>query len=397
MVRTFLIQVSVILIISSLGAATVATSRPGPHDLDDDAPQAAIKAAGRPRAYNSRSVDIENRTIDEIYNAAMKEQGTLRVSWGGDVQASKNDIMEAFTARFPNIKVNITLDVSKYLDSSADLAYNSTKGKDNGVDVTVLQSVQNFPRWKSQGRLLPYKVAPWNDIQPEFVDPDGAYTGLYIFTLGDTVYNSTITNNATLPKTYLDCLLPEWKHRIVLTYPNDDDAVLFLFKGITEKYGFDYLQQLQQQNVSWVRGTATPSILIAGTGAAAYLPNVAQNAGMISFASSSAFTSGIAVQLSNDAYMSWPQTGAIFATTKMPESSRLFLSFLMDDQWQEIVSQGRFATRRKYDGEHIMQQKGHEPTRYVKFMSDRQKVEEFRFQIEKVLGTAQGIDPVELW
>ncbi len=27
--------------------------------------------------------------------------------------------------------------------------------------------------------------------------------------------------------------------------------MLFLFKGITEKYGFDYLHKLQQQNVRW--------------------------------------------------------------------------------------------------------------------------------------------------
>ena len=178
---------------------------------------------------------------------------------------------------------------------------------------------------------------------------------------------------------------------------NDYDAVLFLFKGITEKYGFDYLHKLQQQNVRWVRGTATPSILIAGTGAAEHLPNVEQNSHMISFASSNAFTTGIAVQLFDDAYMSWPQTGAIFATTKMPESARLFLSFLMDDQWQKTVSQGRFATRRAYDGQHILQQEGHDPREYVKFMNDRQKVEAFRLQVEKVLGTAQGGNPVELW
>lgn len=68
--------------LSSLVAATVATPRRGPRDLDDDAPQAAIKAA--PRTHKSGSVDVEHRTIDEIYKAAMKEQGTLRVSWGGD-------------------------------------------------------------------------------------------------------------------------------------------------------------------------------------------------------------------------------------------------------------------------------------------------------------------------
>ncbi|KJA17847.1 hypothetical protein HYPSUDRAFT_218565 [Hypholoma sublateritium FD-334 SS-4] len=390
MVRALLLQVSALLMLSSLVAAA---PRRGPRDLD--APQAALKAA--PQTHNSGSVEVEHRSMDELYKAAMKENGTLRVSWGGDVQASKNGIMKAFSSRFPGIKVDLNLDISKYADGIIDLAYARTKGMDDGADVAVLQSVHNFPRWKGQGRLLPYKVAPWNDIQPEFVDPDGAYTGLHIFTLGFQVYNPKVTSNATLPKTYLDFLRPEWKDRLILTYPNDDDAVLFLFKGITEKYGFDYLHQLQQQNVRWVRGTATPSILIAGTGSAAHLPDVAQNAGMISFASSNAFTSGIAVQLFDDAYMSWPQTGAIFATTNMPESSRLFLSFLMDDQWQKTVSQGRFATRRKYDGEHIMQQEGHEPTKYVQFMSDRQKVEAFRFQIEKVIGTAQGTNPVELW
>lgn len=88
--------------------------------------------------------------------------------------------MKAFTERFPKIKFACNLDISKYLDGIADMTYDSTKGKDHGADVAVLQSVHNFPRWKSQGRLLPYKVASWNDIQPEFVDPDGAYTGLHI-------------------------------------------------------------------------------------------------------------------------------------------------------------------------------------------------------------------------
>lgn len=76
--------------------------------------------------------------------------------------------------------LNVNLDLSKYLDGQADLKYASTNGSDNGADVIVLQTLHNFPRWKSEGRLLPYKVAPWNDIYPEFVDKDAAYTGLFI-------------------------------------------------------------------------------------------------------------------------------------------------------------------------------------------------------------------------
>jgi len=29
-------------------------------------------------------VNIESRTLDEIYEAALQESGTLRVAWGGD-------------------------------------------------------------------------------------------------------------------------------------------------------------------------------------------------------------------------------------------------------------------------------------------------------------------------
>lgn len=79
MVRALLLQVSALLVLSSLVAAT---PRRGPRDLDRDSPQAALK--GAPQAHNSGSVEIEHRSMDELYKAAMKETGTLTVSWGGD-------------------------------------------------------------------------------------------------------------------------------------------------------------------------------------------------------------------------------------------------------------------------------------------------------------------------
>lgn len=96
------------------------------------------------------------------------------------MQVSKTYITKAFTQAFPGIKIDVKLDVSKYLDINIDDSYRATNGSDDGVDLAVLQSVQNFPRWKKEERLLPYKVAPWDDIYPDFVDEDGAYTGLHI-------------------------------------------------------------------------------------------------------------------------------------------------------------------------------------------------------------------------
>lgn len=96
------------------------------------------------------------------------------------VKASQTSITKAFRSRFPKIKLDLTVELSKYWDSRIDRAYQISDGQDDGVDVAVLQSLQDFHRWKAEGRLLPYRVASWNDIYPEFIDRDGTYTGLYI-------------------------------------------------------------------------------------------------------------------------------------------------------------------------------------------------------------------------
>ena len=81
---------------------------------------------------------------------------------------------------FPKVKVNFTVDLSKYHDSRTDLSYLITKKEI--YDVAFLQTVHDFPRWKMQGRLLPYKVAPWNSIFPKARDPDGYFFGGWICT-----------------------------------------------------------------------------------------------------------------------------------------------------------------------------------------------------------------------
>lgn len=81
----------------------------------------------------------------------------------------------------------------------------------------------------------------------------------------------------------------------------------------------------------------------------------------------------------------------------MPETARLFLSFMMDDMWQQRVSGGEFATRRKYDNSKILEQGSRVPTNYVAFMNDRDEVEGFRFRIDKAIGPPSGGDPVNDW
>lgn len=66
----------------------------------------------------------------------------------------------------------------------------------------------------------------------------------------------------------------------------------------------------------------------------------------------------------------------------------------MDDEWQQLMNGGRFATRETYDKLGVFNQSGVDPLAFGRFMSDRQRVEALRLKIEAVIGPPQGIDPV---
>lgn len=95
-------------------------------------------------------------------------------------KVSRDDIIAAFNKDYPDIVLDVELDVSKYLDSTIDRTYYASNGSDDGADVAVLQTLHDFTRWRNEKRLMPYKVIPFDDIYPQFVDPHGAYTGCFI-------------------------------------------------------------------------------------------------------------------------------------------------------------------------------------------------------------------------
>ncbi|KAH9476938.1 hypothetical protein JR316_0010854 [Psilocybe cubensis] len=350
-------------------------------------------APGQAKGSTPNGNGVETRTLDQIYKAAQAEKGSLRIGWGGDIQVSGDRIVKAFETRFPGIKLDLKVDVSKYIDSRVDLAIANTKGADTAYDVVMLQTLHDYPRWKQGGHLMHYKVPTWNDIHPEFVDPDGAYTGYAIFSLGDIAYKtSAFPDNSTVPVHILDFLKPEYQGKIGLTYPNDDDSILYLFTRIIGKYGWDFFNKLvANQKPQWYRGTSTPALVMTSGNAA-----TSSSGPTVSFASSSVYVPTVGKMLTQDVYMAWPQTGAIFSSTKMPETAKLFMSWLLSDEWQTIVTGSKFATRKSFDKAKIMEQENVDPFGFMDFMADRETVEGWRFQFESLIGLPQGPDPLSL-
>jgi hypothetical protein len=166
---------------------------------------------------------VENRSIDQIYQAALKEGGTVTCWHGGDETYQQDGLKEAFESRFPGMTLNITVDVSKFYDGNIDrqLATDSLY-----VDSIILQTLHDYPRWDHEAALLHYKPLHFNKIHPAFRDVRAAWHGVSIFAW-TFIWNSNRLAHG--PKEFADFLRPEFKDKIVLTYPNDDDAVLYAF------------------------------------------------------------------------------------------------------------------------------------------------------------------------
>lgn len=184
---------------------------------------AAVVRPGKPIVVKA-DVAEETRTIDEIYQAALAEGGVVTCWHGGDEKTQRDAMKATFEKRFPGMTLNVTVDLSKYHDTVFD-THNANNV--NEVDSIILQTLHDYPRWKQEGVLLNYAPANFSQIYPDFKDADAAYHGVYIIGWSNIV--NTGKQSQAAPVEFTDFLKPEFKDKIVLTYPNDDDAVLWAF------------------------------------------------------------------------------------------------------------------------------------------------------------------------
>ncbi|KAF2846488.1 ABC-type Fe3+ transport system [Plenodomus tracheiphilus IPT5] len=340
----------------------------------------AFLAASAAARVQNTTVQEETRTLDEIHQAALAEGGVVTLWHGGDEANQQNSLKTAFEARFPGMTLNVTVDVSKYHDGNLDqqIAENNVY-----VDSIILQTLHDYPRWKEQGVLLNYAPANFGKIHSAFRDEDAAYSGLFIISWG-IIANVNKTNVAI--KEYTDFLKPEFKDKLALTYPNDDDAVLYQFDLIVKQYGTQWLDALIAQSPRWVRGTATPHTLL----------NSANSSSVATFTSSFSPSNQSGTTIPTEGqFVSWPQTGAILKDAPHPEGAKLLHNFLLSDERQ--TSRGwsvreDIAAPAGYSK--IWEQAGTNVTAFGEWMLNRAEVERVRFYFEDKLGTPQGLSPL---
>ncbi|WP_461122844.1 ABC transporter substrate-binding protein [Saccharothrix stipae] len=347
----------------------------------------AAGASASPDRAPHPSGPEETRTLDELYQAALREGGKLVIYAGGDTPTQQDGTKAAFKARFPDIDLTLIVDYSKYHDVRVD---NQFATGTPVPDVVQLQTVQDFVRWKEQGRLLPYKPAGFSKVYDAFKDPQGAWVAVSALAFS-FMYGPSAVGSAA-PRTPLDLVDPKWKGKIASSYPHDDDAVLYLYSLYAQTYGWDWVAKLAAQDVRFARGSNTPGEAVAagqkaiGIGGAGSL--VAPASAPVRF-----------VVADGHPFMAWGQRAAILKQAKNPAAAKLYLNWQLSLTQQQASFNG-WSVRTdvtppaglkpiwKYPNAHL--------DGFPRFMADRAEVERWKQTFALYFGEVKG-DPTPGW
>ncbi|WP_406117902.1 ABC transporter substrate-binding protein [Streptomyces sp. NBC_00989] len=327
----------------------------------------------------------ETRTLDELYQDALAEGGKLVVYAGGDLANSGSGAgaRTAFRTRFPEIDLQLIVDYSKYHDVRIDNQF----ATDTLVpDVVQLQTLQDFTRWKREGRLLHYKPAGFGKLYKKFRDPDGAWISAQVIAFS-YVYDIAAAG-ANAPRSPLDLIDPRWKGKVASSYPHDDDAVLYLYALYAQKYGWDWMAALAAQQPQFARGSFSPSTAINNKTAVVGLGT----------AGSATATTGIRMGLPDGhPFMAWGQRLAIFKQAANPTAAKLFLNWQISTERQTSNSWSVRTDIAAPTGLHpVWEYPNANVDGFPRFMEDRAEVERLKQTFALYFGEVKG-DPTPGW
>jgi ABC-type Fe3+ transport system substrate-binding protein len=338
-------------------------------------------------ALTGAGVREETRSLDELYEAAVAEGGKLVLYQGGDVDGQAEWVRAAWAARFPEVALTVAVDYSKYHDVRVD---NQLATDTLVPDVVQLQTLQDFTRWKREGKLLRYKPAGFSKVHKGFKDPDGAWTALMV--IGFSFMYDIQAAGANAPTTPLDLLDERWKGAIASAYPNDDDAVLYLFSLYQQKYGWDWVARFAAQQPQFGRGTNTPGDAVNGK-------KKTIGVGSAGSLVSTSTTVKWVVPPGDHPFMAWGQRGAILKKAANPTAAKLYLNWVLSEE-RQLTSFNGWSVRTDVTPNAGLKPVWEFPNAHVDgfpgFMEDRAEAERLRQTFSLYFGEVKG-DPSPGW
>jgi ABC-type Fe3+ transport system substrate-binding protein len=187
-------------------------------------------------------------TLDELYEKAKAEKSLVFYTGAGAAAAKAT--AEAFEKRFPGIAVTGKGGFSNVLDSEID---QQLKDKKVTTDFVQFQTIQDYRRWDKAGALMHFKPDGFDQVLAPMKDKNGAWVAVNAIPMFYG-YNPEKLQEADVPKSALDFLKPQFRSKVVTVYPTDDDATLYNFYLIVQKYGWDYMKKYMTNDPYFIQG-----------------------------------------------------------------------------------------------------------------------------------------------
>jgi ABC-type Fe3+ transport system substrate-binding protein len=264
------------------------------------------------------------QSLDQIYQQA-KTEGAFAYYVGGPT-APWEARARGFEQRYPGIKVSVTGGFSNVLDKRIDAQLAAGKLE---IDAAMFQTLNDFARWKSQGRLLAYKPPGFDAIDPSFKDPDGAFHTQQVVAM-PYMYNTQHVKAADVPNSADDFLKPIFNGKNVTPYPADDDATLWLFYKVVEKYGWGWMDKYMATKPNFIQGhLGQQRSVVSGQNHVAIdsIFNITEPMKQSGSPVDSHFST-------EDATPIWPLLAAVFKDAPHPNAAKLFMAWLLEPEQQ---------------------------------------------------------------
>ena len=325
-------------------------------------------ASAAPAAVSGDSADY----LRQLYQDALDEGGKLVVWAGGSSPNQEAATRQAFVTAFPGIDAVFTVRYSPVQSAliNRQLALGGLE-----PDVAQLQTLYDFDYWKAQNALLPYRAPGAQAVFSQYRDSDYAYIGISGRSFG-RVSNSDLLTEAEAPRDAGDFLTTAFRDKIVVPDPTSEDAILFAFYLVTQKYGLRFMEQFMEQN----------PLIVANGGVA--IASMASGQRTASLSSLAPFVPVPGQPLRyvvprTDQFMSWPQTAAIFRKASHPAAAKLYIAWQLTVERQSTGFQ--WPSRRDVTppgGRQPITEYNTPLSGFREFLRDREEVERFRALIK---------------
>ncbi|GLD98207.1 hypothetical protein PINS_up006904 [Pythium insidiosum] len=356
-------------------------STPGPN---------SVKPSTNPTTLSPNSTKPageETKSLTQLYDEAVKEGGRLVVYHGGDTPNQQDSVINAFRQAYPKVNLTLIVDYSKYHNARID---NQLETDSLVPDVVALQTLQDYPRWKREGKLMAYKPAGASQVYDGFADPDGAWTSHAVYTFSYFYDEAQLSaKGLPAPKTAQDLADPKYRDLIASAYPHDDDATLYVYDQWIKAYGWDWVRRMAEQKIEFRRGSDSPA------------EAVTERRKAIGVAGAAPFNaSTVRVRIGRNEtsdYLAWGQRIAILKKAPHPAAAKLFLNWILSREVQTTVMEG-FSSRKDVASEYEQATGEAQPWNvpragslaFQKFMEDRAGLEELRAKLAIYFGEVRG-------